>query len=85
MVNDETRMTVLAEWVADQHERLHGTCLLAPDGETTCQHTATHRVTFHLLALDGDLESQPVTFACAEHVEHYRTHPGVASIREVNP
>lgn len=73
-------MTVLVPFLADEHEAHGATCLIAPDGETTCGMPATHRVTF--VPLPGH-EHGPETFACAEHVEHYRAHPAVESIREV--
>jgi hypothetical protein len=83
MVNpSRARMTVLAAWVADQHEKLRGSCLLAPDGDTTCPNPATHRIQF--TTMPGHDEG-PVTFACAHHVDHYRTHPAVTGIRKVNP
>jgi hypothetical protein len=81
MVSDRTRMVLLVPWVADQHERLTPTCLLAPDGEHTCGQPATHRVT--ITPAHGAVAG-PVTFACAEHADLFRTHPAVTAIREVH-
>jgi hypothetical protein len=80
-MTDPARLTMLRPDVADQHEQHpDATCLLAPDGDTCCQQPATHRV--ELTPMPG-YDEGPVTFACAEHVDRYRGHPAVASIREV--
>jgi hypothetical protein len=82
MVNlERARMTLLLPWLADEHEARGATCLLAPDGETTCGQPATHRVTITPVYRDV---AGPVTFACAEHVDLFRTHPAVTAIREVH-
>jgi hypothetical protein len=82
MVSDRARLTLLAPDLADLHENTPGaTCLLAPDGDTCCPNPATHRVTFE--PLPG--HAGAVTFACAEHVPDYLSHPAVQAIREVRP
>jgi len=74
-------MTVLATWVADQHERLGPTCLYAPDGETSCGMPATHRLQ---LAPLPQYDEGPVTFACAEHEPRLACLSGITATREVH-
>jgi acyl-coenzyme A thioesterase PaaI-like protein len=82
MVNpDRTRLVLLVPWVADQHERLTPTCLVAPDGETTCGLPATVRIT--VTPAQGGVAG-PVTFACADHAPAFAHHPAVTAIREVH-
>jgi hypothetical protein len=82
MVSDDARLTVLRPDVADLHEHAPDPgCLLAPDGDTCCPNRATHRV--ELTPLPG-YETGPVTFVCADHEPHMRTHPATVAIREVH-
>jgi hypothetical protein len=77
----DARLTMLRPDVADQHEQHpDATCLLAPDGDTCCPNPAAWRV--ELTPMPG-YDEGPVTFACADHVDLYRGHPGVATIRSV--
>lgn len=82
MVTDPARLTVLVPWIADRHEELGPTCLLAPDGEQACGMAATHRA--ELAALPG-YESGPVTFVCDQHTPTLRARPDLHAIRKVHP
>lgn len=76
------RVTVLAPNIADLHETVEPTCLVAPDGgHTCCDQPAAYRL--ELRPMHGH-DYGPVTFACPAH-EPLLPRPLIAHTRSVTP